>query len=89
MAEGFVEDDYEPAEVWPECWPAGELFCEFSGQWRLAPSGLPDALDYASIFLRMERLGLPDNTAWNQLFDDLRVIERAALAQIRANNPRH
>ena len=40
--------------------------------------GGPTALDYCALFMRMDRLGL-DDSGWNELFADVRVIEAAAL----------
>lgn len=74
----------DSAEVWPENWGAWSLFSEVSGQWRLNANGSPTALDYTSLFARMDRLRL-DDEEWNQLFADVRVIESAALNQIAAN----
>lgn len=55
-----------------------------SGQWRMAPMGGPIALDLTPVFMRMDRMRLPDDE-WQELYDDLRVISDAALAQIREN----
>lgn len=86
-AAGFTPEDYEsdPVEVWPENWPAWSLFCELSGQWRLAPMGGPASLDYCALFMRMDRLGL-DDVEWNERFADIRVIEAAALKQMNQAN---
>ena len=82
-AGGFTPEDFEtePVEVWPENWPAWGLFCEMSGQWRIAPMGGPTALDYCALFMRMDRLDV-SKTEWNELFADIRVIEGAALKQM-------
>ena len=82
-AAGFTPDDFatEPVEVWPENWPAWALFCELSGQWRVAAMGGPTALDYCALFMRMDRLGLDDD-GWNETFADVRTIEAAALKRM-------
>nr|WP_282826190.1 DUF1799 domain-containing protein [Pelomonas sp. V22] len=83
----FTLEDYgfDSVEVWPENWPAWRLFCEISGQWRIAGmNGVRFALDYTPLFARMERLGLSDDE-WNDLFADIRVMEAAALEQMRDN----
>lgn len=82
---GFSPEDYEtePVELWPENWPSWCLYAEMSGQWRIAPMGGRVALDYTALFLRMDRMRLDDDT-WQSLFDDVRVIEAAALAQMAA-----
>lgn len=48
-----------------------------SGQWRMGFNGRY-ALDYTPVFLRMERLRLPD-AEWEELFADLRLIEQTLL----------
>lgn len=50
---------------------------EFSGQWRVGFSGRY-ALDYTPLFMRMERLRLPDDE-WESMFADIRLIERTVL----------
>lgn len=50
-------------------------------QWREGFSG-PTALDYTALFARMDRLRL-DDTAWEELFSDVRVLEAAALKAMR------
>lgn len=54
-----------------------------SGQWR-AGFGGGFALDYTPLFMRMERMRLADD-AWEELFADVRVLEAAALEQMKAN----
>lgn len=70
-----------PCEVWPDNWPSVELFTSVSTQWRMGPAG-PVGLDYAIAFRLMDRLGLSER-AWDWMFDDLRVLEDAALEQMR------
>ena len=48
-----------------------------SGQWRVGFGG-QYALDYTPLFWRMDRMRL-DDTAWEALFADVRVLEQAAL----------
>lgn len=66
--------------VWHENWPAVELFLSCSTQWRLAPMGGLLGLDYTALasvmWMRRER----DRRA---LLDDVRLIERGALAASR------
>ena len=47
-------------------------------------SGTPVALDYGPLFARMDRMRLADDD-WEDLFDDVRVLERAALDQMQDN----
>lgn len=81
QALGLLAEDFEyTVEVWPENWPAWTLFAEVSGQWRFAGmAGIEVALDYTPLFMRMERMGLSDSE-WNDLFADVRVLEKAALS---------
>lgn len=69
--------------MWPENWQAWTTFVQMSGQWRSGFGGLY-ALDYTPLFMRMERMRLDDN-AWDDLFQDVRVLEAAALEQMRAS----
>lgn len=79
MPEDFDED---PAEVWPENWPSWRLWTEVCNQWRTSMGGI-FALDYSVLFARMERMRL-DDMEWERLFHDIRVIEGAALAAMKA-----
>jgi len=85
-ATGFTPEDYdtEPVEVWPENWAVWSLFCELSGQWRHGMNGAT-ALDYTTLFMRMDRLQLSADD-WEAHFADIRVIERAALEQMSKAN---
>lgn len=47
-------------------------------QWRVGMSGAT-GLDYGPLFTRMSRLSVE----WEQTFDDIRVLEAAALEQMR------
>jgi hypothetical protein len=87
LAGGYTLDDFEEdsqAEVWPDNEAAWALWTEIHSQWRAGPMG-PYALDYGVLFTRMDRLHLEDD-AWQQLFGDMRVMERAALDQMAQNN---
>lgn len=64
-------------EVWPDCWPAVGLFLRLATQWRFGFAG-PTGLDYGPAFRLMDRMGL-DGDEWDDLFEDLRVLEGAAL----------
>ena len=67
-------------EVWPENMPAINLFNTVSSQWRIGMNG-PTGLDYNVLFVRMERMKLSEQD-YEWLFDDIRVIEAAALTCI-------
>ena len=68
--------------MWPDNWQAWTLFVQMSGQWRASFGGLI-ALDYTPLFMRMERMRL-DDRAWDDLFQDVRVLEASALEQMRS-----
>lgn len=79
---GFTREDYsEEVEVLPENWAAFQLFRTMGGQWRVSFNGAY-ALDYTPLFMRMDRLGLSDEE-WEQMFADIRVMESAALDEMR------
>lgn len=63
-----------------------QLFIEMSGQWRTAGMGGVTALDYTPLFMRMDRMGLTDE-AWNDLFQDIRLIESTALEAMQGKPP--
>lgn len=83
-AAGFTPEDYagDDVEVWPENWPAWVLFCEVSTQWRTGMNG-PTGLDYSVVFRLMDEEGLKGQD-WRGMLQDIRVIESAALVQMRA-----
>ena len=64
--------------MWPENEPALNLFSSISTQWRIGMAG-PIGLDYNVAFACMDRLRL-SASAFEQLFDDLRVMEAEALS---------
>jgi len=74
-----LPEDYanDTLEIWHENHQAIQLFISLSTQWRVGAGG-PTGLDYNVLFTRMERLGLTPER-YEQLFDDVRVIESEAL----------
>jgi hypothetical protein len=70
-------------EVWPENWKAWGLFCAVSTQWRIGMSG-PTGLDYVPL-MRLLDLDQLSADEWRDTFDCIRVLEGAALDQIRLN----
>lgn len=80
---GFLPEDYEgdEVEVWPENWPALQVFCRLQTQWRVGANGAT-GLDYAVLFDLLDRSGYagPD---WFQMLDDVSEMERAALKSMR------
>ena len=74
----------DTVEVWPDCWPAVELFCDLGGQWRRAGmDGVAVALDYGVLFTRMRHLGYHGD-AREQMFRDVQLLEREALKQMES-----
>jgi hypothetical protein len=77
LPEDYGSDD---VEIWPENERAVNLFIKLSTQWRAGMGGLI-GLDYSPLFVLMERMKLTD-ADFDQVFDDIRVIEREALTQM-------
>lgn len=72
----------EPVIPFPENVQALELFKYLETQWRMGPSG-PTGFDYNAMHHKMDRMKL-DPEQYEQLEDDVRVMERAALGCIHA-----
>lgn len=66
--------------MWPENWPAVEVFSRLTGSWRVGPAGAY-GLDLALAFQLFPLLGIKKKD-WLSLVDDLRVMESAALDEI-------
>lgn len=66
--------------VWPENMPAINLFLTLSTQWIVGPGGVT-GLNYIPLFHRMDRMDLSEQD-YEWMFDDIRVIESAALASM-------
>lgn len=88
----FTAADYglEEVEVWPENWKAWTLFCRVLTQWRVASGGFssaggPTGLDYGAVYPLLDRMA-DDKQEWMEMFEDLQVMESAALQQIRDND---
>lgn len=78
---GFTAEDYEgdDVEVWPENWPAFQVLVRLQTQWHCAGmNGQPTGLIYQSAYPLLDR-AFPDPADWDAAFDDLRVMEAAAL----------
>lgn len=74
---GFVRADYEvDADVWPENWPAVEIFSLMATQWRSSGGGV-FGLDYLVLFQLLDRRYQGDE--WWSVFADVTVMEREAL----------
>lgn len=72
----------DEVEIWAEHWPAVRVFESLSTQWRVGMAG-PTGLDYAALPAVMDLLGIDDRAA---VFDDLRILERAALEELTRKN---
>jgi ribosomal protein S18 acetylase RimI-like enzyme len=81
-ASGFAPEDYADdfLDVWPDNWPAIQLFRDIGNQWRSGMGG-PFALDYGVLFHRMDRMKLSEDDH-EQMFYDIKVIEAAVLPVI-------
>lgn len=75
-----VADQFE-VDVLPDVWPAANLFVDLLTQWRVGTGGAV-GLDYTAIPVVMDLRKVPDEKR-GDLFDDLRVMECAALAEMR------
>lgn len=74
----------ETVEVLPECWQAVEAFLLCQTQWRLAGMGSPIGLDYAGVQAALHLNGVAATT---ELFQDLRVMEHAAVEALAERRP--
>jgi hypothetical protein len=75
---GLTLEDMATTEIWPDNVRACSVFQALGTQWRTGMGG-PSGLDYAVIPVAMRLCNVP-RLEWQQLFDDLRVMEAAALA---------
>jgi hypothetical protein len=73
----------EDVNVFPECWPAVLVFAALRTQWRMGFASAT-GLDYAAIPVVMDFYGV-EAGARRQMFDDIRVMEVAALETIRGD----
>lgn len=64
-------------QIWPENWPALQLYLRFRTQWRVGFNG-PVGLDYNVILHELDRRNL-DPDAYDDIFDAVRVIEDTLL----------
>jgi hypothetical protein len=71
-----------PIEVWPDNLPAVNLFIAMGTQWRVGMSGVT-GLDYNALPAVMRMTGVKSSDM-AEVFNDLRVLEDAALEKMRA-----
>lgn len=76
---GATREDFGETEieVFPENWPAFELFDALRTQWRVG-FGVRTGLDYNVLFRKLDRMGLAPE-AYDAMESDIRVMERAVL----------
>jgi hypothetical protein len=79
----FEPEDYDDDafEVWPENWPAFQIFTELQTQWRVGLNGRT-GLDYCAVFRVLDETPGLTPQQRRQHYDDIRVMELAALAQL-------
>lgn len=68
----------EDCLVWPEAWPAVELFLKVQTQWRGGASGII-GLDYTAVRWVMQLYGVEDE---RELLEDLQVIEARVIEKV-------
>lgn len=81
-AADFEQD--EGIELWPDTAQSFGVFSILITQWRAGPGGRI-GLDYAAVPVTLDMIGI-DRSEWTALFDDLRVMERAALKAMNKRN---
>lgn len=80
-----VDEASVSIEVWPDNVHAANVFIAMSTQWvRAGMNGTPVSLNYASLSEVWRRTKVPPAER-DQVFEDIRVMEEAALQQMRAN----
>lgn len=72
-----------PFEVWPDNWAVVGVFLAMDTQWRHGPMG-PTGLDYGVLPTVLQDFLHITRTDWPRVFHDLRVMENAALQQMRS-----
>lgn len=83
---GLTIEDYADesiAWVWPENVMATNVFVALSTQWRVGPAG-PFGLDYSVLYQKLDRMDIPPAER-EQLEEDIRILEDAALSQMRSD----
>lgn len=78
---GLTKDDVAvTVEVWEENYPSFQVFNALGTQWRYSMSGVT-GIDYNVIPNVFRLLGIK-RTEWSQIFDDIRIMESAAITEI-------
>ena len=73
-----LESKAEHCEVWPEAWPAVDLFLKVQTQWRGGASGII-GLDYQAVRWLMELYEFDDQRT---MLKDLQVIEARVIETV-------
>lgn len=76
-----LQADTMPAEylaVWPQNWPAVQVFEAMQTQWRIGPMGGITGLDYASLPAVIKLMGF-NRRSCRSVFDAIRIMEMEAL----------
>lgn len=78
----LLQDSQEPlddcAYLWPENEPAWAVWVQCQTQWRTGMGGAT-GLDYAGVRALLDELDQPPGPERRQVFEGLRVLERATL----------
>lgn len=77
--------EFEPVGVWEENWRAVMFFARLSTQWRFGGMGSATGLDYTAALTLLRTLRLPREEA-DALFDDVQVMEQAAMDEMATSN---
>lgn len=72
------------ADVWPDNVNTVNAFVAMATQWRVGFHG-PYGLDYSALPQVLRLVRIP-RAEWSEVFDGLRVMEDAALAEIRSRD---
>ncbi|KKO71842.1 DUF1799 domain-containing protein [Kerstersia gyiorum] len=67
-------------DVWPENWPAIDLYLRYRTQWIQGPGG-PTGLNYSVLFADLDRNGIEGDER-EQIMEGIRIIEAAVLKKI-------
>lgn len=87
---GFELEDFETriVEIWPDNERALNVFARVGTKWaHQGMGGVPVGFRWEAIYPLMDRLGL-DEQAWNDLHDDLSVMEVEALKTMKEFAPK-
>lgn len=83
LAREDIEEPEQEIRVYPENWPALQLFSYLATQWRIGMGGAT-GLDYNVMFHKLDRMNLePDE--YEQREQDIRIMEREALKAMAGN----